>query len=228
MITPGPNAIRLFVDSADRALVEPWLATGLFHGVTTNPTLLKRAGASLADIAEIYRWVMDSGAEEVCFQVWGDTADALYSSAMRIRDVAPDATIKVPVTPEGVACITRLHGQNIPILMTAVYSAQQAIIGSALGVRYMAPYFNRMRLAGRDAAAEFAAMTRAVPQDGSGPAVMAASLKSAADMVTLTDVGVRVFTISPDVVADLFGDPLTKQAVADFGADMDAVLATRR
>ena len=37
-------ALRLFLDSADPADWRQWLPTGLFHGVTTNPTLLKRAG----------------------------------------------------------------------------------------------------------------------------------------------------------------------------------------
>ena len=100
--------------------------------------------------------------------------------------------------------------------MTAVYSAKQALIGSARGVKYIAPYFHRMFRAGRNATDEIAHMTRAIPQDGSGPLVMAASIKSAQHLVTLTDIGVRVFTISPDVIADLFSDDLTAKAVADF------------
>ena len=34
----------LYLDSADRAQLAPLLATGLFAGVTTNPTILHRAG----------------------------------------------------------------------------------------------------------------------------------------------------------------------------------------
>ena len=35
---------RLFLDSADRAAWDEWLPTGLFHGITTNPTILANSG----------------------------------------------------------------------------------------------------------------------------------------------------------------------------------------
>ena len=40
-LRPG---LRLFLDSAERAAWERWLGTGLFFGVTTNPTILDAAG----------------------------------------------------------------------------------------------------------------------------------------------------------------------------------------
>ena len=111
---------------------------------------------------------------------------------------------------------SRLVDQQIPVLMTAVYSGKQALIASALGVKYIAPYFNRMFRAGRNGLDEIRHMTRAIKQDGSGPLIMAASLKSADHLVALADIGVRVFTVSPDVLSDLFADELTAQAVSDF------------
>ena len=52
----NPVPIRFMIDSADRERVEPWLATGIFAGVTTNPTILQRSRRSIADIPDIYRW----------------------------------------------------------------------------------------------------------------------------------------------------------------------------
>ena len=217
-----PVDIRFFLDSADFAAAEPWLRTGLFAGVTTNPRILHAAGRRLSDIAAIADWA-GAGGREVCFQVWGDTADELYRAAREIRRAAPDATVKVPCTAVGAEVVRRLHTDGVPVLLTAVYSGKQALIASALGVRYLAPYFNRMNLAGRDALAEIAHMTSAIPQDGRGPLVMAASLKTAEQVVALSDIGVRVFTISPAVAADLFADDLTAEAVAAFEATMPDV-----
>ncbi|WP_420174441.1 transaldolase family protein [Luteococcus sp. OSA5] len=220
----NPIPIRIFVDSAVREEAEPWLRTGLVHGVTTNPTLLRRAGLGVDDIAEVARWATGDGEREVCFQLWGHSAEEQYAAAMRIREQAPAATMKIPVTPTGARVITRLHEQQVPVLMTAVYAAKQVAVASALGVRYLAPYFNRMQVAGRDALSEIQAMTRAVPQDGTGPLVMAASVKSAQQVMALVGAGVRVFTLPPAVIADLFDDELTTRAVVDFEADMQAVL----
>jgi transaldolase len=54
--------VKLYVDTADRVAAESLLATGLFQGVTTNPTILQRASKGVADLKEIYRWAIDAGA----------------------------------------------------------------------------------------------------------------------------------------------------------------------
>lgn len=220
----GPVPVRFFIDSADRAEAERWLRTGLFCGMTTNPQLLKEAGQSILDLSNIYQWARDAGAREVCFQAWGDCVEALYRTSMQLREMAPGCTVKVPCTRDGVEVISRLRDQDVPVLLTAVYSGKQALIGSALGVKYIAPYFNRMFRAGRNALDEISHMTKAIPQDGSGPMLMAASLKSAQHLVALTDVGVRTFTISPAVIEDLLTDDLTAKAVADFELFMEDVV----
>ncbi|MEO7587790.1 MAG: transaldolase family protein [Arachnia sp.] len=214
---PAPQEdIRFFIDSADRAACEPWLNIGMFSGVTTNPQLMREASRHVSDIKDIYNWARDAGAREVCFQAWGSTVEEQYRSAMEIREIAPSATVKVPCTRVGAHTISKLRDQDVPVLLTAVYSAKQALIGSALGVKYIAPYFNRMFRAGLDGTEEITHMIRAIPQDGTGPMIMAASIKSAKHLVTLTDIGVRVFTVSPDVLDDLVTDDLTDKAVADF------------
>ena len=53
--------IRLYLDTADRAAAEPLLATGLFAGLTTNPTILRRAGLTGDAIPDIYSWATAAG-----------------------------------------------------------------------------------------------------------------------------------------------------------------------
>ncbi|MEL4359242.1 MULTISPECIES: transaldolase family protein [unclassified Luteococcus] len=222
MTTLAP--LGFYIDCAEQTVSEQWLPTGIFSGVTSNPTLLRDAGVRLDDVAPLYQRLHELGAQEIFFQTWGTDAEALYGNAHRLREAAPEAVIKVPATAIGAQATARLHAEQIPVLMTAVYSAKQALIAAALEVEYIAPYFNRMFMAGRDAAAEIAHMTRAIPQDGTGPLVVAASIKSAEHMITMTDLGVRRFTISPDVISDLFGDPLAARAVDVFEEHMAGLL----
>ena len=63
--------MRLYLDTADRSAAESLLATGLFYGLTTNPTILQRASKGIADLKDIDRWAIDAGAREVFFQAWG-------------------------------------------------------------------------------------------------------------------------------------------------------------
>lgn len=66
-------ALRLYLDSADPADWRQWLPTGLFHGVTTNPTLLKRAGqpCDLTSLRALSQQAMAHGVRELHLQAWG-------------------------------------------------------------------------------------------------------------------------------------------------------------
>jgi TalC/MipB family fructose-6-phosphate aldolase len=219
----SPTHFTSFVDSANQAEAERWLHTGLATGVTTNPTILRRAGLGVRHVPEIADWAKVAGAKEVCFQTWGGSATELYDNAQRLLDLAPDATIKVPCTELGAEVATRLQEQGTPILLTAGYSPKQVLIASALGVPYFAPYFNRIRHNGRDALAELETMVNLVPQVEGAPQIMAASIKSAADVTALARVGIRTFTLSPEVLEELMQDTLTDVAVLAFEDDMKAL-----
>lgn len=66
--------MRLYVDSADLNAIERALATGYVHGVTTNPTLLRRAGLHRDDIPTLVRSAVAAGADEIHLQVLEDDA----------------------------------------------------------------------------------------------------------------------------------------------------------
>lgn len=79
--------MHLYVDTADRDTAEDLLATGLFTGVTTNPTILQRASRSVSDIPEIYRWATAAGAREVFFQAWGEDTATLVERGRLLREL---------------------------------------------------------------------------------------------------------------------------------------------
>ena len=151
--------IKLYLDTADRAAAEPLLETGLFAGLTTNPTILRRAGLGVDAIPEIYRWATGAGAREVFFQAWG--AD-LVGKGRELRDLGKEVVVKFVVSREGSAACARLAHET-PTLLTAVYAPGQAMIAAAAGATYIAPYLGRMTDAGRDAMGDVIAMQEVLP-----------------------------------------------------------------
>ena len=93
--------MKLYVDTADRAAAESLLATGLFHGVTTNPTILQRASMGVADLRDIYRWAVEAGAQEVFFQAWGEDATTLIERGQQLRDLGREVVVKFVATRAG-------------------------------------------------------------------------------------------------------------------------------
>lgn len=215
--------MRLYLDTADRRAAEDLLSTGLFAGVTTNPTVLQRSGLGVADAPEVHRWAVEAGAAEVFFQAWGEDRQVLLERGRALRALGPEVVVKLVASKEGASACARLAADGVPTLLTAVYDPGQALIAAAAGATYLAPYLGRLDDAGRDGVAEVAAMQDALRATGSPTKVLLASVRDVASMVRLAGRGVDCFTMAPAVAERFFTDELTAAAVAAFE---DAARAT--
>jgi transaldolase len=211
-------APRLYVDSADVDRVSRLLAAGVVHGVTTNPTILERGGRTAAEIPELYaRWESE-GAAEIFFQTWGGDTASFLRNAERIRELGPRVAVKVPATADGFAAASALVADGATVLVTAVYSVAQALACASIGAQYIAPYLGRMRDAGIDGDTEIARMQEVC--EGSGSNVLAASLRTADDIVGLRLAGVPYFTAAPDVIEQALFHEVSDTSAAEFDAAM--------
>jgi TalC/MipB family fructose-6-phosphate aldolase len=208
--------VRLYLDTADHSAAESLLATGLFSGITTNPTILQRASKGVADIEDIYRWAIDAGAGEVFFQSWGDDAASLIARGQWLRDLGPEVVVKFVATRAGSTACAALATQGTPTLLTAIYDPGQAIVAAAAGATYIAPYLGRLNDAGRQGIAEVIAMHEVLVATGSRTKVLLASIRSVSDMVALARHGVDCFTMAPTVAEQFFRDPTTAEAARTF------------
>jgi TalC/MipB family fructose-6-phosphate aldolase len=215
--------VRLYLDTADRSAAEPLLATGLFAGVTTNPTILQRASRGVADIPDIHRWATAAGAAEVFFQAWGEDATTLVERGLRLRELGDDVVVKLVASRAGAAACVELASQGVPTLLTAIYAPAQALVAAAAGATYIAPYLGKLQDAGRDGVGEIAAMQELLTATSSGKRILLASIRDLPSMVALARRGVECFTLAPAVAEQLFTDELTAGAARTFE---DAVAAT--
>lgn len=211
-------APRLYVDSADVDRVSSLLASGVVHGVTTNPTILERGGRTAAEIPELYaRWAGE-GAREIFFQTWGGDASSLLRNAEGIRALGDRVVVKVPATRDGFAAASALVRDGATVLVTAVYSVAQALVCASVGAQYIAPYLGRMRDAGIDGDAVIARMQEMCA--GSDSNVLAASLRSPDDITGLRLAGVPYFTAAPDVIEQMLFHGVSDSSAAEFDAAM--------
>ncbi|MCQ8241153.1 transaldolase family protein [Rhizosaccharibacter radicis] len=216
---PGSGTgLRLFLDTADRAAWTRWLPTGLFHGVTTNPTILERGGVrcSVDAIAGVVQEVLRFPVQEVQAQCWGTRTEALVDTGRQLAAIDPRVVVKVPVTEDGIRAVARFHALGIRTTMTAVYAAHQAITAAAAGADYVAPYYGRINDGGRDAAAVIRTMTAILRTAGGRTRLLVASLRSAEDLAALAAEGCDTFTFSPAVAEALFSDGQTAAAALAF------------
>lgn len=209
----------LYIDSADRDQVEPLLSTGLFDGVTTNPTILRRAGLTIDDAPEVYRWARDAGAGTVFLQAVGVASEQLEDHGRRLFALGPDVVVKLPATRPGLAASRKLARDGVPVLVTAVYHASQALLADAVGARWVAPYVGRMGDLELDGVAQTADLHTALRASGQGCRVLAASLRDSTQVATLAARGIEDFTLSVALCETLLDDANSVTAARQFEID---------
>jgi TalC/MipB family fructose-6-phosphate aldolase len=208
--------LRIYLDSADREAVTSLLATGLFAGVTTNPLILERAGVASADIPTVHAWAVEAGAREVFLQTWGSDVAAMLERAEQLVALGPRVVLKVPATPDGFTVTARLTAAGHRVLVTAVYTVEQALMSEAAGASFIAPYVGRMDDAGLDGVGTVLSMQRALTGVGGSCEVLAASLRGPEPVRQLAEGGVPCFTLAPAVAASFLDVESSRAAAADF------------
>ncbi len=223
----NPAGPRLYLDSADPAAWNEHLPTGIFHGVTTNPLLLERAGQACTErnLADLAARAGAPGAREIHLQTWGGTAAVQVARGRRLAALADGiaVAVKVPATPDGFRVVGELVAGGATVTLTAVYAPAQVLAAAALGATYAAPYLGRLDDAGRDGRAILLEMAGLLRATGSPLRLLAASLRSAATVVDLAGAGIDTLTFGAEVAADLLNEPLTLAAATDFGRAAEAM-----
>ena len=219
---PSAMTLQLLLDSADPAAWQTWLPSGLFCGVTTNPSLLRRAGqpCSLEGLRGLAQQAFDLGARELHLQTWGPDVEVATACGLALAAIDPSRVlVKVPLTRAGAETARRLSEAGLAVTFTACYEVHQVLIAAALGARYVAPYLGRICDSGRDGHAELIAMQRCLDGLGSSTRLLVASLRHPDDLARLAAAGIGTFTLSPDLAAALFASEATHAAAVQFERD---------
>lgn len=220
-------SLRLFLDTADVQAWEEWLPSGLFHGITCNPTLLRRAGQSCSfdHLASLSHRALALGAAELHLQAWGGDARAYAACSRDLAALAPGrVVVKLPITREGALAARELIDGGVSVTLTAAYESHQVVLAAALGATYLAPYLGRLLDLGRDGHGQLIQMQRCVDGLGAPLRLLVASLRQPSDLPILAAAGLDTFTISPALAEALFAVEATLAAAQQFEADALAAL----
>jgi transaldolase len=215
-------ALRLLLDSADLQQWERWLPSGLFQGITTNPTLLRRAGqpCTLDHLSRMAAIATRLGCREIHLQTWGGDGEHQLANGRALAALDPQRVfVKVPITREGAGVAHILIGEGVPVTFTACYEVAQVLVAAALGAHTIAAYLGRIGDLGRDGHGELIAMQRVLEGVGSSTRLLVASLREPGDLARLAAAGLAHYTISPGIAEGLFGSEATAAAAEQFGRD---------
>lgn len=216
--------MQILVDSAEVDAALAALATGFVAGVTTNPTLLRRAGVRAAAVPDLARRLLAEGAGELHLQAYAADAAGMLREGRELAALAPGRVfVKLPATPAGYEAAARLAREHVPVTLTAVYTLRQALLSQSVGARYIAVYAGRMRDAGIDAMGLIGEMQALLRAQGAAATILAASIRDPGEVAALGALGVGAATLAPPVLAGLLSSDHTARAAEAFAADARAL-----
>jgi len=219
------NSPHLYLDSADIAELRACLPHPLVHGVTTNPTLLRRAGVTRSDLPALVEQLLALGAKQVQAQVHATDVEGMLADAevlLRLAD-AGRIVVKIPATREGLRAGAQLSARGVPVTCTAVYAPEQAAFAAMLGAAYAAPYLGRLQDSGADGLALIGQMQALIERSGAATRLLVASVRTREAFLGLLGLGVGAITLPPRLLPELLDHAATLEAERAFIADAAAL-----
>ncbi|MEY2696868.1 MAG: Fructose-6-phosphate aldolase 1 [Pseudomonadota bacterium] len=215
--------MRIYLDTADPTLWSLPEGCPALHGVTTNPTLIHRAGFPVT--LETYRHLVhQAGVRRIPeLMLQAPRPDPEEISAW-LEELLPAAAIsrtrlviKVPCHPGWLDVIHRLRQLDIPMLLTGLSNPIQLLWARSVGADFVAPYLGRIEAKGQN---PWPLIEACVRLQESGVKLVAASIRDQETLTRLVALGSYSATVQPSFIQALVLDEITLEAIDQFNGDI--------
>ena len=135
--------MKFFVDTADMSEIEELNEAGLIDGVTTNPSLIKKAGG---DFKETISRISKVTTGDVSAEVISTDTDGMLHEGRILAALADNIVVKLPLTAAGLKACRALTSEGIKTNVTLCFSGNQALLAAKAGATYVSPFIGRMMI----------------------------------------------------------------------------------
>jgi len=225
--------IKIYSDGADKASMLSMAKNPLVKGLTTNPSLMKKAGVSdyPTFCKEILSQIQD---KPISFEVFADDFAQMKRQAMEIKGWGKNVYVKIPITnSHAESClplIDELAHSGVSLNVTAVMTVGQAksacevLKGGAPSI--LSVFAGRIADTGRDPMPIMLASLDLCRSSGRTTELLWASTRESFNIVQADQMGCDIITVPFDIIKklNLFGKDLSElslDTVKAFKADAD-------
>jgi len=209
--------MKFFVDTADISEIKDLASTGMIDGVTTNPSLILKSGKSFIPLIEEICGVVSG---PVSAEVASTDYETMWKEADKLRQIADNVAVKVPLTPAGLKVCKKLSDEGTMVNVTLCFSAAQAILAAKAGAAFVSPFVGRLDDIGQDGLSliqDIVGIYDNYPDFATE--VLVASIRNPMHIVESAKIGAHVCTCPASVIKQLYNHPLTDKGVATFTED---------
>ena len=208
--------MKFFLDTAEIKEIETGLEWGMVDGITTNPSLIAKAGKPyLPTVQEIARLVPGPVSGEVLATEY----EEILTQGRRLSGLAENVVVKVPLTPAGLRAVATFKKEGIRTNVTLCFSAAQALFAAKAGAVYISFFVGRLDDIAEEGMELIDQVVTIYRNYGYDTEVLVASVRHPIHMVQAAMLGADVATIPFKVLEQLYKHPLTDIGLDRFTAD---------
>ncbi len=205
--------MKFFVDTAEVDEIRALTALGLVDGVTTNPSLIAQSGRDMSETIKEICGLVDG---PVSAEVTATEHEQMMAEAAKLRAIADNVTIKVPLTEAGIQTCKALSDDGASVNVTLCFSAAQAILAAKAGAAFISPFVGRLDDLGQDGMTLIEDICDIYSNYDFKTEVLVASVRSPLHVVDAARMGAHVATLPPKVLGQMFKHPLTDKGLQAF------------
>ena len=213
--------MKIFLDTADIESIKRANDTGLLDGITTNPSKILESGKKfhevLKEICKIVKGPVSAEAVAV-------KAEDIVKEAVIIAGLAPNITIKVPMTTEGLKASRMLGDKNIMVNVTMVFAPDQVLLALKTNPAFVSIVISRLDKIGGDVIGFINDSVKIKQNYGFKGEILAASIKNRMNVIDCMKAGIDIVTLPENIFFDMFNHPQTENALNEFDVAWDKLL----
>nr|WGD82148.1 fructose-6-phosphate aldolase [Bacillus subtilis]WGD94814.1 fructose-6-phosphate aldolase [Bacillus subtilis] len=206
-----------FVDTANIDEIREANELGILAGVTTNPSLVaKEANVSFHDRL---REITDVVKGSVSAEVISLKAEEMIEEGKELAKIAPNITVKIPMTSDGLKAVRALTDLGIKTNVTLIFNANKALLAARAGATYVSPFLGRLDDIGHNGLDLISEVKQIFDIHGLDTQIIAASIRHPQHVTEAALRGAHIGTMPLKVIHALTKHPLTDKGIEQFLAD---------
>jgi transaldolase len=211
--------MKIFLDTANLESIKKFNDMGLLDGITTNPSLMSKEGGNPKNAMEEITKIIKG---DVSLEVVSTEYSGMMEEGKRLREYGDNVVVKVPMTPDGLKACKSLSSEGIPVNVTLIFSANQALLAAKSGAKYVSPFIGRLDDIGQDGMnliKDIKEIFKNYPDFKTQ--ILVASIRHPLHVIDAAKIGADVVTLPPAVLDKMMQHPLTKIGLENFLIDWE-------
>ena len=208
--------MKLFLDTGLIDEIKAANDLGLLDGVTTNPSLVAKAGIKHEDLLKEICAIVDG---PISAEVLSVTAPEMMKEGRELAKIHDNIVVKCPLIPEGLKATKQLSAEGIRVNVTLCFSPTQALLAAKAGAWCVSPFIGRLDDVSTEGMNLIDQIVTIYQNYDYETQVLVASVRSPQHVVDAAMIGGDICTMPFGIFNQLVKHPLTDIGLEKFLAD---------